>query len=77
MTYQTDIATAARALRSAQEGLTNEIGAYPTPVAGCDAQYTHLLASRRRVRDALAALGAEVFVATPRTLTPGSGVESR
>lgn len=77
MTYQTDIAAATRALRSAQDGLTDEIRAYPTPVDGCDSQYTYLLASRRSVHNALAVLGAEVFVATPRTLTPGSGVESR
>ncbi len=38
----------------------------PTPVAGCDAQYNHLLAERRRVRFALGALEADVRIPTPR-----------
>ena len=43
-----------------------EIADDPTPVAGCDAQFTHLLAERRRLSAALDALAQEVFVPTPR-----------
>ena len=70
-------AAAANSLRLAYAALDEEIADYPTPISGCDAQYTHLLAERRRLRDAQAALHAEIFIPTPRTLTPGSGVESR
>ena len=70
-------AEAEAALRAARRALTDELRAYPGPIAGCDAQYTHLLAERRRLQSAIAALGAEVFVPTPRTLHPGSGIEIR
>ncbi len=70
--------TAARAeLTMARNVLTDEIHAYPTPIAGCDVQFNHLLAERQRVVAALDALNASVFVPTPRTLAPGAGVESR
>lgn len=72
-----EIQQAALLLRAAQHALNDELRAYPGPVSGCDAQYTHLLATRTRVREALAALEADVFIATPRTLQVGSGVESR
>lgn len=65
------------ALRAAREALNLVIADYPTPVSGCDAQYTHLLAERRRLIGALDALEAEVFIPTPRTLTRFAGVESR
>ncbi len=57
---------ATNALESAGRQIDDEIRGYPAPVAGCDAQYNHLLAERRRVRDALYALSAEVHVPTPR-----------
>ena len=69
--------TAATALTALRVALDDEIRTYPTPISGCDAQFNHLLAERRRVRDALAALDANVFVPTPRTPTPEAGVESR
>ncbi len=47
--------------------LDHEIHYYPTPVSGCDAQYNHLLAERRRIRRALAALDAEIHVPNART----------
>lgn len=75
--YATLRAEAEAALRTARIALQAEISAYPGPIAGCDAQFTHLLAERRRLQMALEALGAEVFVPTPRTLHPGAGVESR
>jgi hypothetical protein len=69
--------TALRSLREAKRALDREIAEYPTPIAGCDAQFTFLLTERRRLAAALDAFGAEVFIPTPRTLTPGAGVESR
>ena len=59
-------ARARAALESAAAELDAEIHAYPTPVSGCDAQYNHLLAERRRVRCALEALDAPVHIPTPR-----------
>ena len=68
---------AVTALRAAHAALAAEIATYPTPISGCDAQFNHLLAERRRLSDALAALDAPVFIATPRTPHPHAGVESR
>lgn len=68
---------AERALRSARRRLDREISAYPSPISGCDAQFNHLLAERRRLARAMSALGAEVFIPTPRHPTPGRGIESR
>jgi len=74
----TDCLTIARAeLATAQRLLACEIRAYPTPISGCDAQFNHLLAERVRISDALAQLDASVFVPTPRSPSPGAGVESR
>ncbi len=75
--YSDHIDAARRGLEKAQASLQAELAGYPTPVAGCDAQYTHLLAERRRVRDALAALETKIFLPTPRQLRPGDGIESR
>lgn len=69
---------AARAeLQRARSLLNRQIAAYPTPISGCDAQFNHLVAERQKVSRALTCLDSEVFVPTPRTLSPGSGVESR
>jgi hypothetical protein len=59
-------ARARAVLAEAAAELDAEIRAYPTPVSGCDAQYNHLLAERRRVRRALAELDAAVHIPTPR-----------
>jgi len=59
-------ARAHAALREARDELDAEIRGYPTPVSGCDAQYNHLLAERRRVHDAILALTGEVHIPTPR-----------
>ena len=73
-----DCLNAARAeLATAHRLLSAEIRTYPTPISGCDAQFNHLLAERQRITDALAQLDAAVFVPTPRTPMPSSGVESR
>ena len=64
-------------LRRALALLGEEIRNYPTPVAGCDAQYNHLLVERQKILAALAALERPAFVPTPRTLVEGNGIESR
>ena len=73
-----DCIFAARAeLRVAKQLLTEEISEYPTPIAGCDVQFNHLLAERQRVQAALQSLNSSIFVPTPRSPTPSAGVESR
>lgn len=64
-------------LDAAKQLLAAEIAAYPTPISGCDAQFNHLLAERRRIALALEAISVEVFIPTPRTPTRAAGVESR
>ncbi len=59
-------ARARAALVEAAAELDAEMHAYPTPISGCDAQYNHLLAERRRIRRALEALAAPVHIPTPR-----------
>ena len=73
----THLEAAALALRLAKQQINDEIRQYPTPVAGCDVQYNALLSKRTQISKALEALQSDVFVPTPRTLTEGSGVESR
>lgn len=59
-------ARARTALIDARTELDAEIRTYPTPISGCDAQYNHLLAERRRVHAALEALDADIHIPTPR-----------
>ena len=59
-------ARARTVLIDARSELDQEIRDYPTPISGCDAQYNHLLAERRRVHAALQALDADVHIPTPR-----------
>ncbi|KMW58128.1 hypothetical protein AIOL_003099 [Candidatus Rhodobacter oscarellae] len=73
-----DCLTVARAeLQLARQLIQDEIRAYPTPISGCDAQFNHLIGLRGSVAEALRALEAPRFVATPRTPAPGAGIESR
>ena len=73
-----DCVDAARtSLRRALTLLGAEIRNYPTPVAGCDVQYNHLLGERQKILAALLALERPAFVPTPRTLDDGDGIESR
>lgn len=65
------------ALETLRRCVVTEIRDYPTPISGCDAQFNHLLAERRRVDNALRDLQAAVFVPTPRTPSHDAGVESR
>lgn len=61
--------TLARAeLRVARGKLLQEIRNYPTPIAGCDAQFNHLLSERTRVSAALRALDPERCVPAPKAL---------
>ena len=53
-------------LDTARDALDDEIRDYPRPISGCDAQYNHLRAERRRVHEALTALAAEIHIPTPR-----------
>ncbi len=77
MTYEMALSQAKDKLREADLILRDELQAYPTPVSGCDAQYSHLISQRRAISQALAALETPPFVASPRTLEEGAGVESR
>ena len=76
-TFTEHLHTAQTALRAARAALIGEISVYPAPIAGCDAQFNHLLAERQRVTNALAALDDAVFIPTPRSPTTTEIVESR
>ncbi|MFY0692540.1 MAG: hypothetical protein JXR14_11540 [Paracoccaceae bacterium] len=76
-TFETHLEAARAELDRARACLSAEIRDYPAPIAGCDAQFNHLLAQRQRVLDALGSLDAPVFVPTPRSPTEDCGVESR
>ena len=75
--YIDHIRSAQTNLEAARQLLQAEISDYPTPIAGCDAQFNHLLAERQKVQAALQSLDAIVFVPTPRSPTPEAGIESR
>ncbi len=77
MTYETALFEAKDKLREADALLRGELQDYPTPVSGCDAQYSHLISQRGAISQALSVLEAPPFVASPRTLEQGAGVESR
>lgn len=77
MTHDDCINAARSELARARELIQDELRSYPTPVSGCDAQYNHLIGLRGSVAEAMRALEAPRFVATPRTPGPSAGVESR
>jgi len=77
MTYEDCLARARQDLQTARQLLQDDIRTYPTPISGCDAQYNYLIGLRASLSDAIEALDAPRFVATPRTPTIGAGVESR
>ncbi len=68
--FENCVSAAMENLETAQAELVREIKSYPTPIAGCDAQFNHLLEERARVNAALDALKAQVFTPTPRQLAP-------
>ena len=74
---QARLRAAETALQAARALLNQEIAGYPAPIAGCDAQFNHLLAQRQRVAKALGALRRDIFVPTPRTPDRLAGIESR
>ena len=63
------VASALENLNVAQSTLVTEIKNYPTPIAGCDVQFNHLLEQKARVNAAIEALNAQIFTPTPRQLT--------
>ena len=69
--YEGHLAEAERALEAARQALADEMRRYPGPVAGCDAQFNHLISERQRIADALAALRSSPPVATSRDPVPG------
>ena len=77
MPYDDCLERARRELTRARALIQDEIRAYPTPISGCDAQYNHLIGQRGSIAEALRALEAPRFVATPRTPEPHAGIESR
>ena len=77
MDHSGHINLARQHLLEARALIQEELRAYPTPVSGCDAQYNYLVGLRGSVSEALRAMDAPRFVATPRTPDPMAGVESR
>jgi len=75
--YSECLDIARQELRLAAAALRRDMAAYPTPIAGCDEQFNHLLEQSQRIRNALTALETPHFVATPRRLETGQGIESR
>ena len=76
-TFQDCILAARSELAVARQLLQAEISSYPAPISGCDAQFNHLLGERQRVLAAIQSLEETIFVPTPRSPTPETGVESR
>lgn len=61
--------TLARAeLKVARAKVTREIRNYPTPIAGCDCQFNHLLFERTRISAALRTLDPECSIPTAKAL---------
>lgn len=77
MDYENGLAVARNELKTARDLIQDEIRDYPTPISGCDVQYNHLIGLRGSISEALRALDAPRFVATPRTPEPFAGVEGR
>ena len=67
--FEASVAQAVASLKLAQSTLISEIKNYPTPIAGCDVQFNHLLEEKARVNAALEALDKQLFTPTLRQLT--------
>lgn len=67
--FENKVLAALESLKAAQSTLVQEIKNYPTPIAGCDVQFNHLLEEKARVNAALNALNQDIFTPTPRQLT--------
>ena len=68
-TFEDSVMHAHDQLKLARSSLVSEIKNYPTPIAGCDAQFNHLIEEKARVTAALAALNRPIFPPTPRQLS--------
>lgn len=66
------VLAALRELEQARDLVAREVACYPVPIAGCDAQFNHLLSEQACIRGALAALAETPFVPTPRLPAPDS-----
>ncbi|KMK68822.1 hypothetical protein [Puniceibacterium sp. IMCC21224] len=60
------ISQAEAAITAALRQIHTKIAEYPGPIAGCDAQFNHLLESRRRLERARTELGCSGFVPPSR-----------
>jgi hypothetical protein len=58
MTAATGWGALRRRLEQQKDAVADEIAAYPRPIAGCDAQFNHLLERRRALWEALSSLEA-------------------
>ncbi|MEP2027576.1 MAG: hypothetical protein ABJI96_02565 [Paracoccaceae bacterium] len=76
-TFEDCILAARSELAVARHLLHEEISNYPVPISGCDAQFNHMIGQRQKVLAAIQSLEEFVFVPTPRSPTPETGVESR
>lgn len=65
--YQSCITDAKATLEKAAHLIGLEISNYPSPIAGCDEQFNHLLAERNRVRDARQALSESITILGPHS----------
>ena len=63
--YDAHIEAAVLALQIARQQITDEIRAYPTPIAGCDVEYNSLLSKRTQLTQALEALSRGHLRAQP------------
>ena len=66
MSTLSPVARAQSAIADALRDINSEITRYPGPIAGCDAQFNHLLDCRRRLERAGAELARPQFIPTPR-----------
>ncbi|WP_282606996.1 hypothetical protein [Pelagibius sp. Alg239-R121] len=67
-TIEECVSLARAELKVAKGKLTKEIRNYPTPIAGCDCQFNHLLSERTRVSEALRALDLDIHTPSPKRL---------
>jgi len=76
MSFEDCLNKAVKELEAARQMVQAEISAYPTPIAGCDAQFNHLIELRRSIVAALQALDAPNAPVPARTRGTSIGVGS-
>lgn len=57
-------------LEAERHRINEEIRTYPTPIAGCDAQFNYLLEERARIARELAALNGELVREADDSIKP-------